>query len=125
MVTPILRLGYRTATLPAALRTRRAGGEERIVSMIAWASLNSPRRSHILASSCAESILSSVRTRRFRCHGIPGRHSTGSPFVKKSLFHRADLKRISGCFAGQPAVRVAALATQPKQRGYDSAVSIG
>jgi hypothetical protein len=52
--------------------------------MIAWASLNSPRRSHNLANSCAESILSSVST-RFRCHGIPGRHSTGRPFAKKTL----------------------------------------
>jgi hypothetical protein len=81
MVRPILRLGYRTATLPAALRTRLAGGEERMVSMIAWASLNSPRRSHSLASSCAESILPGARM-RFRQHDIPGGHSTGSPYVK-------------------------------------------
>ena len=37
MVTPILRLGYGTATLPAALRTRLVGGEERTVSMIVLA----------------------------------------------------------------------------------------
>src|SRR5216684_698526 len=101
MTTPIFRLGYRTDTFPAALRTRRAGGDERIVSMTALASVDTPRRSHNLASSCAESILSKAHT-RFRQHGIPGGHSTGSPFVKKSLFRRAEVKR-QGSFPGQAA----------------------
>jgi hypothetical protein len=79
----------------AGYSTRRVGGDERIVSTMALASPDSPRRSHNLASSCAESILPGAH-RRFRQHVIPGGRSTGSPFVKDSFSHRVALKRSSG-----------------------------
>lgn len=77
IVAPILRLGYRTETFPAMPRTRLARGDERIVSTIALASAESPRRSQRLVSSCAESILCNARS-----HGISSRAPD-----QKSLCH--------------------------------------
>jgi hypothetical protein len=68
-----VRLGYRTDTFPAALRTRRVGGNERIVSMTALASADKPRCSHIARSSCSLGIAVTPRKTRGSATRYPRR----------------------------------------------------
>jgi hypothetical protein len=105
-----LALGYR----PAALRTRRVGGDERIVSTMALASPDSPRRSHNLANSCAESILARFPSARYPRSALDRKPLCQEPPLPWCRFET----QLGLAVRRQAATPAAASAAQPKQEGY-------